>query len=88
MSGEDGPVVESRSPRTDFFEVEWLPLFGVSRWLVGGWFRPRLVGESREAVERPLERLAPLNLASDSKRPAFLALSSEEKVVERWQVAG
>ena len=55
---------------------------------MGGWFRPRLVGESREAVERPLERLASLNLASDSRRLGFLVLFPEEMAMERWQVMG
>ena len=39
-------------------------------------------------MERLPERLASLNLASDSRRLAFLVLSPDEMAMQRWQAAG
>ena len=50
--------------------------------------RKAVVDALVSAMVRLPERLASLNQASDSRRLAFLALSSEEKAVWRWQVLG
>ena len=60
----------------------------VSLCLVDDLLRRRFAEESLEAVERLPERLASLNLASDSRRIGFLVLSPEEMAMEHWQVAG